>query len=83
MSIGQQAGASVGNVMVATTINGGHPPEFFAERVVDRLILVAETAPEPIRVQALAFREQMLAVVLDGIRQAIASDRAHFLARKE
>lgn len=69
--------AGVGQVTVATTDNGGHPPEFFAERVVARLIQVAESAPEPIRAQALAYREQMLAIVLGGIRAALESDRAY------
>jgi hypothetical protein len=68
---------SVGTVTVVTSSGGGHPPEYFAERVVDRLIRVAEEAPQPIRDQALAFREQMLAIVLAGIMRAIESDRAY------
>jgi hypothetical protein len=68
---------AVGTVQVVTTSNGGHPPEFFAERIVDKLIRVADTAPQPIRDQAHAFREQMKVVVLDGIKRAIASDRAY------
>lgn len=71
------ADMSVGSVMVATSSHGGHPPEFFAERIVERLIRVSDTAPEPIRAQAMAYREQMLAIVLDGIRRAITSDRAY------
>jgi hypothetical protein len=67
----------IGTVTVATSLDGGHPPEFFAERIVQRLIAVGDNAPEPIRAQALAFREQMLGIVLEGIRQAIASDRAY------
>lgn len=68
---------SVGQVLVATTSGGGHPPEFFAEQIVNRLILVGENAPEPIKAQALAYRDQMLGIVLSGIRQALASDRAY------
>jgi len=67
----------VGQVSVATTSHGGHPPEFFAERIVARLMHISDTAPEPIKAQALVFREQMLAVVLDGIKRAILSDRAY------
>lgn len=70
-------GSSVGNVTVVTTANGGHPPEFFAERIVDRLIFVGENAPEPIKAQALAYRERMLAIVLIGIKTAIEHDRIY------
>lgn len=67
----------VGQVSVVTTNNGGHPPEYFALRIVDRLIAVGMNAPEPIKAQALAYREQMLAIVLEGLSRAIASDRAY------
>jgi hypothetical protein len=68
---------SVGSVTVVTSSNGGHSPEYFAERIVSRLIVIGDNAPQPIRDQALAFREQMLVIVLEGIRRAIASDRAY------
>jgi len=68
---------AVGNVEVHTSSDGGHPPEFWAERIVARLMTVAETAPQPIRDQALAFRDQMKEVVLTGLKQAIESDRAY------
>jgi hypothetical protein len=64
----------VGPFSVATTIDRGHPPEFYAERICEKLIHISESAPPEIRVQALAFRERMMAVLLDGIRKAIISD---------
>lgn len=70
----------VGSVSVATSSNGGMPPEYYAERIVARLIHVGDNAPEPIRAQAWAYREKMLAIVLAGLKQAIQSDRAY---RKE
>jgi len=73
----EAAGAIVGAVTVSTTSNGGHPPEFWAQRVVDRLIYVGDQAPQPIRDQAHAYRDQMFQIVLAGIRQALASDRAY------
>lgn len=72
-----EAGATVGNVMVATTSGKGHDPEFFADRIVAKLIHIGESAPQPIRDQALAYREQMKVIVLDGLNRAIASDRAY------
>jgi hypothetical protein len=67
----------LGSVTVVTSSHGGHPPEFFAERIVEQLMYVGDQAPEPIRAQAHAFRDRMHAVILDGIKQAIASDRAY------
>lgn len=66
-----------GTVTVVTTSNGGHPPEFFAERIVARLIHIAEDTPEPLKAQALVYRNSMHALILDGIKRAIASDRAY------
>jgi hypothetical protein len=62
-------------VDVATTNNGGHPPEFWADRCVDRLIHVSDDAPLAIREQALAYREQLRSIVLLHMRRAIQSDR--------
>lgn len=66
----------VGNVMVATTENGGHSPEFYAERITARLISVSENAPPPIKAQALQYQESMRLIVYDGVKRAIRSDRA-------
>jgi hypothetical protein len=67
--------ATVMKVDVAATSNGGHPPEFWAKRCVERLIQVSDTAPPAIREQALAFRDQMEHVVLFHMKRAIQSDR--------
>jgi len=80
---GNQGSINAGMVQVFTTDNGGHSLEFFAERIVAKLIHVSETAPPPIRDQALAYRGQMYKVVLDGLRRAVNSDRAYFLKEKE
>jgi len=65
---------SAGQVTVTTTSGAGHPPEFYAERLCDRLISIAETAPPEIRLQAQAYRERMQAVALDVIKRAIVSN---------
>jgi hypothetical protein len=80
---GNQGIMHAGTVDVVTSSNGGHTIEFFAERIVAKLIHVADGAPPPIRDQALAYRDQMYAVVLDGLRRAVASDRAYFLKERE
>lgn len=66
---------SVGKFDVVTTQNGGHDIEFYAERMVARMISVADTAPEPIRLQAILYRESLKKILLDGLRRAILSDR--------
>jgi hypothetical protein len=64
-----------GTVSVVTTSNGGRPPEYFAERIMQRLLHISDQMPEPIKAQAFAYREQMAAIILDGIKAAIESDR--------
>lgn len=64
----------VGNAMVATSSNGGHGKEFFARRAVDKIMDVSDSAPEPIRAQAHAFKERMYRIVLASIEQAVASE---------
>ena len=77
MALFDLSSSSVGSVTIVTTTNGGRPPEYFAERIVERLMFIGDNAPEPIREQALAFRDRMHAVILDGIRAAIESDRVY------
>jgi hypothetical protein len=72
--------ASIGAVGVVTTDNQGHPPEFYAERIVSRLINVSELAPPEIREQALAYQASMRQVVLDGVRRAILSNHTTVIA---
>ena len=43
---------TVATVSVETTNNGGHPPEFWAKRLADRIMYVSQYAPPPIRDQA-------------------------------
>lgn len=69
------ASSSVGSPFVVTSSNGGHSPEQIAELCVNRLIQVSDTAPPELAQQARAFRQQMLAVVLQYVRMAAAEDR--------
>lgn len=77
-------GAAVpGAVSVMTSSNGGHSPEQVAELCVERLINVSDNAPPEIAVQARAFREQMLAVVLHYVKMAAREDRESVIAKLE
>lgn len=64
-----------GDVFVSTTNNRGWTPEELAERLVDRIVGVADTAPEPIRAQAHAFRQRLIPLCVSYLRQAAQSDR--------
>lgn len=62
-------------VDVETTSNGGHPPEFWAKRCIERVIHVAEGAHPAIREQAIAYRDKLEEVILLHMKRAIQSDR--------
>tara|TARA_R110000803_G_scaffold208940_1_gene278027 strand:- start:453 stop:743 length:291 start_codon:yes stop_codon:yes gene_type:complete len=68
-------GLGIGQVMVTTTHNRGHDPEFWAEQTTNRICGISEQAAPHIKEQALAFRTAVYNVILAGMRSAIASDR--------
>lgn len=65
----------VPTVSVATTSNGGHPPEFWAARAREHIMSVADSAHPAIREQAIAFQNRIEAVILHFMKEAIKSDR--------
>ena len=67
---------TMGQVTVQTTNNKGLSPEYWAERIMERLIAVSDNADPMVKAQAEAFKEHIHAVVLLYIKQAIGSDRA-------
>ena len=67
--------SSIGNVGVVTTENEGLSPEYWAERIMERLIAVSENADPMVKAQAHAFKEHIHTVVLLYVKQAITSDR--------
>ena len=62
-------------VKVHTTQNRGFSPDEVAERCVDKLISVSDTAHPAIRDQARAYKLHMEKVVAYYMREAIRSDR--------
>jgi len=62
-------------VTVQTTQNRGFTPDEVAERCVNKLISVSDSAPPAIRDQARAFQKHMEKVVAFYMREAIRSDR--------
>lgn len=62
-------------VSVSTTSGRGFSPEEVAERCVQKLISVSDTAHPAIRDQARAFQAHMEKIVAFYMREAIKSDR--------
>jgi len=62
-------------VNVHTTAGRGFTPEEVAQRCVDRLISVADTAEPVLKDQARAYKAQAHQLISYYIREAIRSDR--------
>jgi len=68
-------------VFVETTSGRGSTAEEWTERLLNKLIHIADTAPPEIKEQAIAFRDAMRPVILYYIKQAINSDRTTLAAK--
>ena len=67
---------TVGTVSVETTNNKGLSPEYWTERLVEKLIGISDNADPMVKAQAEAFKNTIQQVILLYLKQAIASDRA-------
>ena len=68
--------SSIGDVGVKTTHNKGLSPEYWTERIVERLVSISENADPMVKAQAEAFKEAITNLILLYLKQAINSDRA-------
>lgn len=68
--------STLGTVNVKTTQNEGLKPEYWTNRIMERLMAVSDTADPMVKAQAAAFKEMIQTVVLFYMKQAILSDRA-------
>ena len=66
----------LGMVEVATTKFGGHPPEFWAEQLTDKIVGVSDNNEEHVKAQARAYRDLIYQVCLIYIKNAIKSYKA-------
>ena len=67
--------SNLGAISVQTETNKGHSPEWWAERLTDRILGISENAAPHIRQQAEAFRVAIYNTILYHIKQAINSER--------
>ena len=70
------AKSSIGEVGVKTTHNKGHSPEYWTERIVERLVAISDNADPMVKAQAQAFKDSITNLILLYLKQAISSDRA-------
>jgi len=73
--IGVSSGVEVGGVAVHTTDNRGFTPEEIAERCLDKIVSVADTALPEVQAQAQAFKDHIRAVLVFYMKEAANSDR--------
>ena len=66
---------NAGIVDVHTTSNRGFTPEEIADRCLDKIVHVSESAPPVIKEQALAYKGRLRHVLSHYMREAIKSDR--------
>jgi len=75
------ASISVGEVSVVTTDNRGLSVEEAAQMAVDKILYVAKDAPEPLREQAMAFKNTLHGVIVYYMKHAVDQDRATIAAK--
>ena len=73
----------IGDVLVTTTQNKGHDPEFWAQSAADRIVSVGGNCHPAIAQQAEAFKEAVRATALHYIKEANKSDRTTMIAELE
>ena len=75
MALFEASTLEVGSVVVATTQNKGHDPEFWAKAASDRIVSVGGNCHPLIAQQAEAFKQSVETTVSFYIKEAIKSDR--------
>ena len=73
--------ATVGTASVMTSEKGGLSNDQIAEMLTNKLIYVSDDAPEPIRLQAEAFKEKVRNLAQYYIELARKEDRATICAK--
>ncbi len=66
----------LGVIEAKTTNFGGHPPEFWAERLTEKIVSYSEDKDPHIREQARAYKDAIYQVCLIYIKNALKSYKA-------
>jgi|TARA_R110002020_G_scaffold390921_2_gene601360 hypothetical protein len=83
LALFEASSLEVGSVVVATTQDKGHDPEFWAKAAADRIVSVGGNCHPLIAQQAEAFKESVQATAVFYIKEAIKSDRTTLIAELE
>ena len=83
MALFESSTLEVGSVVVATTQDKGHDPEFWAKAASDRIVSVGGNCHTLISQQAEAFKQSVETTVSFYIKEAIKSDRTTLIAELE
>ena len=83
MALFEASSLEVGSVVVATTQDKGHDPDFWAKAAADRIVSVGGNCHPLIAQQAEAFKESVQATAVFYIKEAIKSDRTTLIAELE
>ena len=66
----------LGMVEIATTQYGGHPPEFWAKQLTDKIVGISDDNEDHIKAQARAYQKLIYKVCLIYIKNALKSYKA-------
>ena len=69
------AKAEVGDVTVHTTHNRGQSAEELTEMALEKIIHISGDMQEPIKAQAMAYKDNLRDILLFYMRQAMLSER--------
>lgn len=83
MSFFEAPQSDIGSVLVSTTENKGHDPEFWSDAAADRIVSVGGNCHPLIAEQANEFKRAVRATVLFYVKEAIRSDRVTLAAEFE
>jgi gas vesicle protein len=75
------ATGQIGNVLVQTTQQRGATPEELAERAVNKILHIADSAPPELAAQAAAFKQQIYQVLLSYLKEAVNSHNVTLVSR--
>ena len=65
----------LGNIKVYTSNNRGHNPRELSQMLLDKIVSVSDTAPQPIRDQALQYKKMIGEIILWYMETAVRNER--------